>query len=106
MAELARPAGWSSNTAFRPGTPRALIPARAVAPWTPGHGRRGHILIASPIPDEPRRSMEQRYHAMLEVLVYRLPVTEVADRYGCPASRCTPGSAAIREIGLASLADR
>jgi hypothetical protein len=43
--------------------------------------------------------VEQRYHAVLEVLVSRVPVSEVADRYGCRVSRCTPGCAAMSSSG-------
>jgi hypothetical protein len=48
--------------------------------------------------------VEQRYHAVLEVLVSRVPVSEVADRYGCRVSRCTPGCAAMRLAPAASSA--
>jgi hypothetical protein len=44
-------------------------------------------------------TVDQRYHAVLEVLVSRVPVAEVTRRYGFRGSRCTPGCAAIRSPG-------
>ena len=38
--------------------------------------------------------VEQSYLAVLEVRS-GVAVTDVAERYGCPASRCTPGLGAI-----------
>ena len=40
--------------------------------------------------------MEQRYQAVMEVLGAHVPVTEVAERYGSPARRCTDGSGTSR----------
>lgn len=50
--------------------------------------------------------VEQRYHAVLEVLVSRLPVTEVADRYGLSRTSVHARVRRYRESGLAGLADR
>src|SRR5690348_481317 len=50
--------------------------------------------------------VEQRYHAVLEVLVSRLPVTEVADRYGVSRKSVHAWVRRYEEFGLAGLADR
>jgi hypothetical protein len=38
--------------------------------------------------------VEQRYHAVMEVVSGGAPVGEVAERYGCSVRRCTPGCVA------------
>jgi transposase InsO family protein len=50
--------------------------------------------------------VEQRYHAVLEVLVSRVPVTEVADRYGVSRKSVHAWVRRYEEFGLAGLADR
>jgi transposase InsO family protein len=50
--------------------------------------------------------VEQRYHAVLEVLVSRVPVTEVADRYGVSRKSVHAWVRRYQESGLAGLADR
>jgi transposase-like protein len=50
--------------------------------------------------------VEQRYHAVLEVLVSRVPVCEVADRYGVSRKSVHAWVRRYEEFGLAGLADR
>jgi transposase InsO family protein len=50
--------------------------------------------------------VEQRYHAVLEVLVSRVPVTEVAGRYGVSRKSVHAWVRRYEEFGLAGLADR
>src|SRR5947207_2215937 len=50
--------------------------------------------------------VEQRYHAVLEVLVSRMPVSEVADRYGVSRKSVHAWVRRYEEFGLARLADR
>jgi transposase InsO family protein len=50
--------------------------------------------------------VEQRYHAVLEVLVSRVPVSEVADRYGVSRKSVHAWVRRYAESGLAGLADR
>jgi hypothetical protein len=50
--------------------------------------------------------VEQRYHAVLEVLVSRVPVSEVADRYGVSRKSVHAWVRRYEELGLAGLADR
>src|SRR5918912_1286637 len=50
--------------------------------------------------------VEQRYHAVLEVLVSRVPVSEVADRYGVSRKSVHAWVRRYEEFGLAGLADR
>jgi transposase InsO family protein len=50
--------------------------------------------------------VEQRYHAVLEVLVSRVPVTEVADRYGVSRKSVHAWVRRYEQSGLAGLADR
>jgi transposase InsO family protein len=50
--------------------------------------------------------VEQRYHAVLEVLISRVPVTEVAERYGVSRKSVHAWLHRYEEHGLAGLADR
>src|SRR3954451_22411295 len=50
--------------------------------------------------------VEQRYHAVLEVLVSRVPVSEVADRYGVSRKSVHAWVRRYEQSGLAGLADR
>jgi transposase-like protein len=50
--------------------------------------------------------VEQRYHAVLEVLVSRVPVTEVADRYGVSRKSVHARVRRYQEFGLAGSVDR
>jgi transposase len=50
--------------------------------------------------------VEQRYHAVLEVLISRVPVTEVADRYGVSRKSVHAWLRRYEQSGLAGLADR
>src|SRR3712207_3101871 len=50
--------------------------------------------------------VEQRYHAVLEVLHSRVPVTEVAERYGVSRKSVHAWVRRYEEFGLAGLADR
>jgi hypothetical protein len=47
--------------------------------------------------------VEQRYHAVLEVLVSRVPVTEVAERYGVSRKSVHAWLRRYQEFGLAGL---
>ena len=50
--------------------------------------------------------VEQRYHAVLEVLVSRVPVSEVADRYGVSRKSVHAWVRRYEKSGLAGPADR
>jgi transposase len=50
--------------------------------------------------------VEQRYHAVLEVLVSRVPVTEVAERYGVSRKSVHAWLRRYEQSGLAGLVDR
>jgi transposase len=50
--------------------------------------------------------VEQRYHAVLEVLQARLPVVEVAERYGVSRKSVHAWVRRYQQSGLAGLADR
>ena len=50
--------------------------------------------------------VEQRYHAVLEVLQARLPVVEVAERYGVSRKSVHAWVRRYQQCGLAGLADR
>ena len=50
--------------------------------------------------------VEQRYHAVLEVLVSRVAVSEVADRYGVSRKSVHAWVRRYEQFGLAGLADR
>jgi transposase-like protein len=50
--------------------------------------------------------VEQRYHAVMEVLSAGAPVVEVADRYGVSRKTVHAWVRRYREHGLAGLADR
>jgi transposase InsO family protein len=50
--------------------------------------------------------LEQRYHAVMEVLAGRVPVTEVAERYGVSRKSVHAWLNRYRDEGLAGLSDR